>query len=389
MNIVMVSLATQLLLYSAAWLLMGHGFQLKRKVAILWSAGWFAGACCTLLVYRSGAANAINLELPINLLLACCFLLLRQGVDEFVGRESTRWEFVGVLGGMLLVEVLRQMGQSWVLLRTTLFTVTVCWPLVATAWQIAHWLQLNDKTTLGRTWLVVSPLVVTVGLFVLRPVMVWAGVSIDAVQFNQDTNFDFIVTLVLLVMLGGFNFSLATLVLRAVIERLRALSLTDQLTGLANRRVMMRRLDDEHARFQRSGQRYAVIMLDLDFFKRINDSYGHAVGDQVLQGIAQVLRSCQRTTDTLARVGGEEFMLLVPMTDTAGATVQAKRLCQAVRDARLVTDAGLQSVTASLGVAGVLARETSANTVVARADEALYQAKAGGRDQVVVAAELG
>ena len=387
MNIVMASLATQLLVYSAAWLLMGYGFQLKRKVALLWAAGWFAGACCSLLVYLSGPYIAVNIELAINLLLACCFLLLRQGVDVYTGHTSPRWEFVGVLGGMLAVEMLRQLGADWMLPRVGLFSLIVCWPLGATVWQMFKFLRQHHQNTRRQILLIVSPLLVTMALFAIRFLLAAWGGSLDSMQFNQGTAFDLSVTLVLLVMLGSFNFSLASLVLGEVIERLRTLSHTDQLTGLANRRVMMRRLDEEHARCQRGGQRYSVIMLDLDYFKRVNDTHGHTVGDQVLQGVAQVFRNCQRATDTLARTGGEEFMLLLPMTDEAGATVQAQRICQAVRDARLPSDVGPLSVTVSLGLASVLAHDTSANAVVTRADAALYQAKAAGRDRVVASIE--
>jgi diguanylate cyclase (GGDEF)-like protein len=170
-----------------------------------------------------------------------------------------------------------------------------------------------------------------------------------------------------------------------LIDRLRELSATDQLTGLANRRVMMRRLDEEHSRYLRGGQLYTVVMIDLDHFKRVNDTHGHGVGDQVLRGLAAVLQSCQRRTDTLARTGGEEFMLLMPMTDMDGALLHARRMCERVASSKLPTDVGELQVTLSLGVAEVLPAEISVDTVVSRADAALYQAKANGRNRVEAA----
>jgi diguanylate cyclase (GGDEF)-like protein len=98
-----------------------------------------------------------------------------------------------------------------------------------------------------------------------------------------------------------------------------------------------------------------------------------------------VLRGRLRRTDTLARMGGEEFMLLAPLTEEAGAMVQAQRLCEAVREVRLTTDAGDLSVTLSLGVASVSPTDASAEVAVSRADAALYQAKEAGRDQVQLA----
>ena len=385
MNIVMASLAVQLTLYAVAWLLLGLGFRVRRRVAILWSAGWFAGACCTLLVFLSASTIASNVELVVNLSLASCFLLLQQGVDAFAEHPSRRWEFVGVLVGMALVEVLRQLGSDWTMLRVSLFTLIVCWPLGVTTWRMACWLRHQANYSNSTVAVIVSPLVVTMALFALRLVLVVGGVALSSVDFNKGTEFDLLVTMVLLAMLGAFNFSLATLVLGDLIERLRTLSQTDQLTGLANRRVMMHRLDEEHARYRRSGHRYGIVMLDLDFFKRVNDTYGHGVGDQVLRGVADVLRGGLRNTDTLARMGGEEFMLLAPLTEEAGAFVQAQRLCQAVRELRLATDAGTLSVTLSLGVACVLPTDASAEAVVSRADAALYRAKATGRDQAQLA----
>jgi diguanylate cyclase (GGDEF)-like protein len=381
MNTVMASLTIQLALYAVAWLLLGLGFRVRRRVAIMWSAGWFAGACCTLLVFLSGSIITFNVELAINLSLASCFLLLQQGVDAFAEHRSRRWEFVCVLMGVALVEVLRQLGNDWTVLRVSLFTLIVCWPLGVTSWRMARWLRHQANYSISTVAVIVSPLVVTMALFVLRLSLVVQGAALTSVDFSKGSEFDLLVSMLLLAMLGAFNFSLATLVLGDLIERLRTLSQTDQLTGLSNRRVMMHRLQEEHARYKRSGHRYGVIMLDLDFFKKVNDTYGHGVGDQVLCGVAGVFRTCLRSTDTVARMGGEEFMFLAPMTEEAGAIVQAERLCQAVRDARLLTDAGNLSVTLSLGVACVLPADAAVDTVVSRADAALYQAKTDGRNQ--------
>ena len=200
------------------------------------------------------------------------------------------------------------------------------------------------------------------------------GTAISDVRFNQGSDFDLTAAFLFLALLGGFNFSLASLVLGSLILKLRTLSDTDQLTGLFNRRVMMRRLDNEHARYQRSGQRFAIVMFDIDFFKRINDTYGHSVGDQVLQGLARILLACTRQADTLARTGGEEFMLLMPLTDEAGSLAQANRICQTVAQTSLPTDAGPLTVTISVGVALVMPRDQNDDKLVSRADAALYRA---------------
>lgn len=385
MNTAMASLAVQLAMYGVAWLLVGISYRLRRNVAIFWSAAWFAGAVSTLLVYLSGTHIAFNIDLAVNLGVMSCFLLIQQGVDAFTGHRARRWEFVVVLCAMLLVEWLRRLGEGWDLWRLLLFTLIVCWPLGTTAWRMAVWLRLQGQRPIATVALIISPLLATAALFVVRLLLVVQGTMLDAVQFNQGNTFDLVAAMLLLVMLGGFNFSLATLILGSVIERLRSLSETDQLTGLANRRVMMRRVDEEHARYRRSGHRYGVFMLDLDFFKRVNDSYGHHVGDQVLRAVAQVMAGCRRSTDTLARMGGEEFMLLAPLTEESGALVQASRICEALRNARLACDAGKLAVTLSVGVAIVQPGDATAHAVITRADAALYRAKAAGRDRVELA----
>jgi diguanylate cyclase (GGDEF)-like protein len=121
--------------------------------------------------------------------------------------------------------------------------------------------------------------------------------------------------------------------------------------------------------------------MDLDRFKGVNDTYGHAVGDQVLKGLASVLKTSQRRTDTLARIGGEEFMLLMPLTDQANAMTHAGRICERVAAACLPTTSGEIRMTISLGVAEVLPTDAAGDAVLVRADAALYRAKESGRNR--------
>jgi len=385
MNIAMASLAAQLAIYALAWLLTGLTFQLRRKVAILWAAAWFSGAVCALLVFVSGTFTAFSLELVVNILAICCFLLIQQGMDVLTRRKSPRWVYVMLLFGLVVIETLRQFASAWILVQVVLFTLVACWPLTATLIRMAVWLRRERQSSVAMVLLVVSPLVVTMALFLVRLMFVVQGATPETVQFKQGSDFDVIGTMLFLIMLGAFNFSLATIILGGTIDRLRTMSETDQLTGLFNRRVMMRRLEEEHSRFLRSGHRYGVISLDLDHFKQVNDVYGHGVGDQVLRAVSDVLKTCQRSTDTLARMGGEEFMLLVPLTEEAGAMIQAQRICKAIGEAELRTDAGNLRSTTSIGVAIVLATDTSVKTVITRSDAALYRAKEAGRNRVELA----
>ncbi|WP_110971316.1 sensor domain-containing diguanylate cyclase [Pseudomonas huaxiensis] len=166
--------------------------------------------------------------------------------------------------------------------------------------------------------------------------------------------------------------------LKRVEEELRALSVTDSLTGIHNRRYFQERLKTELERAQRGGQDLAVIMLDIDHFKHINDQYGHAIGDHVLQNLCQRISHRLRRTDVFCRLGGEEFMVLCPGSNAAQAHSLALELWQGLRS---VPVEGVGRVTASFGVAGWRPGE-GADALLLRADSGVYLAKQGGRDRV-------
>ncbi|MFK8330084.1 diguanylate cyclase [Pseudomonas sp. BJa5] len=166
--------------------------------------------------------------------------------------------------------------------------------------------------------------------------------------------------------------------LKRVEEELRALSVTDALTGIHNRRYFQERLKAELERVQREQQDLAVIMLDIDHFKKINDQYGHAMGDHVLRSICQRINNRLRRTDVFCRLGGEEFMVLCPGSNADQAYLLAMELWQGVRS---IPVEGVGQVTASFGVAGWRPGE-GADALLLRADSGVYAAKQAGRDRV-------
>lgn len=166
--------------------------------------------------------------------------------------------------------------------------------------------------------------------------------------------------------------------LKGVEEELRTLSVTDALTGIHNRRYFQERLKVELDRAQRDELDLAVIMLDIDHFKRINDQYGHAVGDHVLRSLCQRIGQRLRRTDVFCRLGGEEFMVLCPGSNAEQARMLATELWHGVRS---VPVEGGGKVTASFGVAGWRQGE-GADALLLRADAGVYAAKQAGRDRV-------
>ncbi len=165
-----------------------------------------------------------------------------------------------------------------------------------------------------------------------------------------------------------------------LIEELQVLSIRDPLTGLSNRRDFAHAFADELARISRKEASLSLIFLDLDHFKRVNDSHGHHVGDEVLKATAAHLRSCCRPYDTAARWGGEEFIILLPDTDEQEATVFAERVRISLQEG--ISPTILFPVTISIGVAQYRPGEPL-EPLVERADQALYLAKQNGRNQVM------
>ena len=164
------------------------------------------------------------------------------------------------------------------------------------------------------------------------------------------------------------------------------LATTDALTGVANRRALGEALGHAWLRALRHQQSMALVMVDLDYFKHINDSHGHDMGDRVLVQVAKALRDCVREIDLVGRMGGEEFVLLLPETGEEAARQVAERCRAAVARIRLgLADGGSLSVTASFGICALPAsRLQSAERYLSLADDALYQAKSAGRNRVVV-----
>lgn len=175
-------------------------------------------------------------------------------------------------------------------------------------------------------------------------------------------------------------------------QRLETLAHSDPLTGVCNRRRFLELADDELSRAARHGQTMALLMVDLDHFKAVNDRYGHAGGDAVLCAFANSAQGVLRQGDVLARVGGEEFAVLLPQTSHEGAMALAQRLLQRIRELRVPLDGVTAHITVSIGVALRPAAPevpVSIDNLMVAADRALYRAKSAGRNRAVMADAAG
>ncbi len=169
---------------------------------------------------------------------------------------------------------------------------------------------------------------------------------------------------------------------RAFHETLLDLSTRDPLTGLANRGSALAELQNRFGLSLRYNRPLSVVVCDLDHFKKVNDTYGHGAGDFVLHAFGERLLGTLREADLAGRIGGEEFLMVLPETDLTGARPFAERLRKAIASFPIPLPTGPLTVTCSLGIAERTSAETEAGQLLARADAALYRAKAGGRNRV-------
>ncbi len=166
-------------------------------------------------------------------------------------------------------------------------------------------------------------------------------------------------------------------------NELELLSKTDPLTGIYNRRYIIEKMEEERARFRRYGKPFSLIILDIDFFKRVNDNLGHDCGDYVLAEVARLLRQTLREQDCLARWGGEEFLILLPETDAAGSEVLAERLRAGVEERDFAYNGKRVSITLTMGICQ-FGEGITIDEAIRKADNALYEGKNQGRNCVVV-----
>ena len=173
---------------------------------------------------------------------------------------------------------------------------------------------------------------------------------------------------------------------KRLLHELESLSMTDALTGVPNRRSFDQALAQEMARARRYGSALGVVVLDIDHFKKVNDTHGHQGGDEVLRSFARTVAGELREGDVLFRYGGEEFVALLPYADQAGAVKAAERLVKAVGASSIRVGSTMVKVTTSAGVAALASSDADGLSLVARADNALYEAKRNGRNQVQASA---
>ena len=361
------------------------GWGRRRDGLGRWAAALLVNAIGHLLIMLRGLIPDVLSIVVGNLMLSSVFVGMIAAVYQFQGRP-VRWALL--LAPPLLVLVFVSVYINNYPARVSFVGLVIglqaVWALLAA---LSH-----RHATVGRgQWLLVAGL--------LLEAVVLGGRALVAISTHSEaTNILQSSALQTLTFLATFSVVLVSSVGFVFMSRDRAdennrvLAALDPLTGVANRRSLIAALDRDVARAQRMREPMALMMVDIDHFKDVNDRYGHPAGDRVLCSVVNVLRQRVRAQDLVGRYGGEEFMVLLPDTGLVGAEQLARALCKAVEESRCPADGvpgpGI-AVTVSIGVfGGRLESGDSWDMLIAAADRALYQAKNNGRNRVEVATGL-
>lgn len=374
---------TSSLMMAGSMALVGWGG--RRDGLARWAAALLINAIGHLLIMLRGQVPDVVSVVAGNMLLSCVFVGMIAAIYQFQGRP-VRWLYL--LAAPLAVTVFVSAFIGNFPARVTFVGLVIglqsVWALVAT-------LERRHATVGRGQWLLVAGLALEALVLGTRSMLALftpeAGISILQSSVLQTATFMSTFSVVLVSSVGFVFMSRDR-----TDENNRVMAALDPLTGVANRRSLIAALDRDVSRAIRMHEPIALMMVDIDHFKNVNDQYGHPAGDQVLCDVVNVLRQRVRSQDLVGRYGGEEFMVVLPDTGLPGAEQLARELCRAVQDLRCaVPGAGAAgvAVTVSIGVfGGRLEPEDSWDMLIAAADRALYQAKNNGRNRVEAATSL-
>jgi diguanylate cyclase (GGDEF)-like protein len=345
----------------------------RRQIQAMVGVSYVIDALILLIYSEAGAipASIGPAYAAIGLFSVACYIALSEtGVTErlkdhyFVAPQSV----VGMTISLAFVYVAPQVG---VLFLCTLFIIFNFASLRSTPWQTAGVWTLMTLGLAGLFLLTDKPISMPYG----TPLERFATMSVFALTIGRC------------MFLGIFSASMRQslydrgLKLKEAYRRIEELAELDELTGSYNRRCIMRMLDEEITRARRTGTPCSIALIDLDWFKRINDAYGHPTGDEVLRTFAITTFANIRGIDRFGRYGGEEFLLVLPETPSDGAAQILDRLRMIIADLDWSAFSPGMRVTISAGITALQPDETP-DTFLARADGALYSAKARGRNQI-------
>ena len=358
---------------------------LARSSAWHWGAAAAGMAACLAGVALRGDVSPWLGFWLANSAGVAAMLAMRRGVQLFCKQTPNDREHAGVFvaaTACLALAVALPLQEHWLVFITAM---ALAWPLLGAGVDLSTRLRFEfGKLTAAFLAL---PMWLVGGAFALRAML--APVATEDVRpIDQPSGFNAGFGITIMVAMLVLHCSLAAMVVLRLVRQLRHLSDHDVLTGVLNRRGFEDKLKLEGERLRRYGTPFAVLSIDIDHFKRVNDRFGHGVGDEVLTRVATTLSMGLRDVDRIGRMGGEEFCVLLPHSDEAGAAGAAQRLRERVRELCAVAAEPAQPaqpITVSIGVALASDPAEPQPDLMRRLDRALYRAKDCGRDRVEIA----
>ena len=358
------------------------GWRNRQDGLQYWAAGMLLAAVGYVLFLLRGSISDVFSVVLGNVLVSASFSLLLAAVRCFHALPM-RWLTV-LAPAAFMVPLIVGVGDNFSL-RVSLVGAVMLLQVLWLLWTLGQ--QRTDRGGRGAQLLMAGMALEALVLLAraVSGVLVFQE-SRGFLQGNAVQTYSFMTAFVgLLVTSMGFVF-MGKDRADAINHRLAA---QDDLTGVANRRAIIAALDRDVARAVRSREPLALMMLDIDHFKQVNDRWGHQAGDAVLRAVAQVLQQRVRAQDLIGRYGGEEFLLVLPNTPREGAYQLAQELCAAVQATSCAWGKETIPVTVSIGVfAGCLQPDVQSDQLLQAADSAMYRAKAAGRNAVAMAHPL-
>jgi diguanylate cyclase (GGDEF)-like protein len=372
--------------FALVWLLGSWLIGDTRRAAVHW-AGYAALSALSFALLTTALHMPSRLSAEIfraagNLAGVVSLIALHRGIRLFVGRPAGLWMYVVALAVVLLaagIGISPGGGSVRVVVTSsvlTLLALSMCRDLTVHARDDLH---LRWPTGLGL------PMIFAAVGFAYRAVRATLDPGSVALEMIRNSALNVGSAFAFVVLTLAFHATLMALVAARFISQLRYRSRHDGLTGLLDRRAIDEVLRAQIQRSRRTGETFSVLMLDLDYFKAINDRFGHAAGDRALKHVAALLREALREIDRLGRIGGEEFLAIMPGAGLDAAGPVAERIRERLAAGPMMVDSIRVVLSASIGMAQWNAPDEDASHLVGRADSALYAAKALGRDRVVAA----
>lgn len=364
---------------SVVFILLGVGLLRRRKCYLVYTIGTVAAIAGLLSVARSSLVTspAIGIIAPLSMWLYALFMACGLRIQIGI-KPAFQIHFIGVPLSGLLALVLLHPAPIYRVTLTVLgvFVFSLDW--AATIRRGVD--RLPERV--GRKILVVPACMLAMPLLQLAYLLLARFGTLPSLTITNEMSLAFGYLVFLMIVSTnlaiGLDLALVHEELRQKNVVLAETAVTDILTGLGNRKLFEARVAEEISRSDRLGHEVSMIMLDLDKFKEVNDTYGHHVGDEVLRLTAAIARGSIRTTDSIYRWGGEELVIIAPGTELAGALNLAEKMRASMANAKYPVQ---HHVTASFGVAEYRSGENAA-TWFKRADSALYRAKSNGRNRV-------